>query len=314
MTFCEKVEAMTKQQIEFDTPFRDLGFPGAPFRSTVLLQPTSGSLVNLTEWPPFVIPLEDVELVHFERVQFHLRNFDMVFVFKNYNQKIAMVNAVPMNMLDHVKEWLNSCDIRYSEGIQSLNWAKIMKTITDDPEGFFDNGGWTFLDPESDGEGEPNDDTEDEEDDAYEPTDDDDEDESDSEDYSEASEEDDTGSDEDLGSDEESGKDWSDLEREAAEEDRNRDKDDYVEDRHSSKKRSHHSSSKSSSRDKNHKDKHNDKHSSKDKHRSSSGSSKHHSSSHSDKHKSSSSSSSHKRSRDESRDSSHHHKSKKSKK
>ncbi|EAT36003.1 AAEL011876-PA [Aedes aegypti] len=311
-SFCEKVEAMTKQQIEFDTPFRDLGFPGAPFRSTVLLQPTSGSLVNLTEWPPFVIPLEDVELVHFERVQFHLRNFDMVFVFKNYNQKIAMVNAVPMNMLDHVKEWLNSCDIRYSEGIQSLNWAKIMKTITDDPEGFFDNGGWTFLDPESDGEGEPNDDTEDEEDDAYEPTDDDDEDESDSEDYSEASEDDDSASDEDLGSDEESGKDWSDLEREAAEEDRNRDKDDYVEDRHSSKKRSHHSSSKSSSRDKNHKDKHNDKH--KDKHRSSSGSSSKHHHSSSDKHKSSSSSSSHKRSRDDSRDGSSHHKSKKSKK
>ena len=44
----------------------------------------------------------------------------------------------------------SSCDIRYSEGIQSLNWPKIMKTITDDPEGFFDNGGWTFLDPDSD--------------------------------------------------------------------------------------------------------------------------------------------------------------------
>lgn len=74
--------------------------------STVLLQPTSGSLVNLTEWPPLVIPLEDVELVHFERVQFHLRNFDMIFVFKDYNKKIAMINAIPMNMLDHVKEWL----------------------------------------------------------------------------------------------------------------------------------------------------------------------------------------------------------------
>jgi nucleosome binding factor SPN SPT16 subunit len=45
-----KVEGMTKQEIEFDTPFRDLGFPGAPYRSTVLLQPTSGCLVNLTEW------------------------------------------------------------------------------------------------------------------------------------------------------------------------------------------------------------------------------------------------------------------------
>lgn len=41
---------MTKQEIEFDTPFRELGFPGAPYRSTVLLQPTSGCLVTLTEW------------------------------------------------------------------------------------------------------------------------------------------------------------------------------------------------------------------------------------------------------------------------
>lgn len=139
-SFCEKVEGMTKQLLEFDTPFRDLGFPGAPFRSTVLLQPTSGSLVCLTEWPPFVVMLEDIELVHFERVQFHLKNFDMIFVFKDYSKKVAAVNAIPMNMLDHVKEWLNSCDIRYAEGIQSLNWAKIMKTITDDPEGFFEQG------------------------------------------------------------------------------------------------------------------------------------------------------------------------------
>lgn len=62
----------------------------------------------------------------------------------------------------------SSCDIRYSEGVQSLNWTKIMKTITDDPEGFFDSGGWTFLDPESDAENEEIEDEEEEEDDAYE--------------------------------------------------------------------------------------------------------------------------------------------------
>ncbi|CAK1552562.1 unnamed protein product [Leptosia nina] len=220
-SFCERVENMTKQEVEFDTPFRELGFPGAPFRSTVLLQPTSGALVNLTEWPPFVIALEDVELVHFERVQFHLKNFDMVFVFKDYAKKVAMLNAVPMNMLDHVKEWLNSCDIRYSEGIQSLNWTKVMKTITDDIEGFFDNGGWSFLDPESDAENEHQDDESEEEDDAYEPTDAESEEESedDSEYDSEASDASDASGDSEE-EDEESGKDWSDLEREAAEEDK----------------------------------------------------------------------------------------------
>ncbi|EEC06307.1 FACT complex subunit spt16, putative [Ixodes scapularis] len=179
-TFCEKVEGVTKSDIEFDTPFRDLGYPGVPYRSTVLLQPTSGCLVNLTDWPPFIITLEEVELVHFERVQFHLKNFDMVFVFKDYHKKVAMVNAVPMNMLDHVKEWLNSCDIRYTEGIQSLNWTKIMKTITDDPEGFFESGGWSFLDPDSDGEN-ADDDDDDEEDDQYNPSESNSEAESDSE-------------------------------------------------------------------------------------------------------------------------------------
>ncbi|XP_018319533.1 FACT complex subunit spt16 [Agrilus planipennis] len=294
-SFCEKVESMTKQEIEFDTPFRELGFPGAPFRSTVLLQPTSGCLVNLTEWPPFVITLEDVELVHFERVQFHLKNFDMVFVFKDYHRKVAMVNAIPMNMLDHVKEWLNSCDIRYSEGVQSLNWVKIMKTITDDPEGFFDSGGWTFLDPESDPEEEQEDESEDE-DEAYEPTDVEsvsEESEEDSE-YTEGDTESESGSvsEDDLGSDEESGKDWSDLEREAAEEDR---RDRRYEEEFGTKREKHkgkdfktsHSSSKHSS-SKNSSSKHSpskDKHSSKDRHSSSKDKGRHSSSK--DKHNSS---------------------------
>jgi len=118
-----------------------------------------------------------------------------------------------------------------------------MKTITDDPEGFFDQGGWTFLDPESGSEGE-NETAESEEDEAYNPTDAESDEESDEDsEYSEASEDSEESDGitvtnlrsilfltilvlifpEDLGSDEESGKDWSDLEREAAEEDRNHD-------------------------------------------------------------------------------------------
>lgn len=220
--FCEKVESATKGALEFDSPFRELGYQGVPHRETVLLQPTSSSLVNLTSWPPFVCTLEDVELVHFERVTLSLKNFDMVFIFKDYSRKVAMVTSVPMTMLDHVKEWLNSCDIKYTEGIQSLNWGKVMKTIVDDPEGFFESGGWSFLEPESEAEGDDDSEEDDEnfllsdaESGSDESESDDDFSEnsnlSDEEDYSE-----------ELGSDESSGKDWSDLEAEAAESDKNR--------------------------------------------------------------------------------------------
>ena len=41
---------MTKGDIEFDVPFRELGFHGVPHRETVLLQPTTNCLVHLTNW------------------------------------------------------------------------------------------------------------------------------------------------------------------------------------------------------------------------------------------------------------------------
>ncbi|XP_052232881.1 FACT complex subunit SPT16-like isoform X1 [Dreissena polymorpha] len=246
--FCEKVESLTKNQVEFDTPFRELGFYGAPYRSTVMLQPTSGCLVNLTEWPPFVISLEELELVHFERVSFAIKNFDIVFVFKDYGKKVAMVNSVQIQVLDNVKEWLNSCDLRYTEGVQSLNWTKIMKTIVDDPEGFFDNGGWSFLDPESDNEQEEE---SDEEDDEFNPSDEfEGSEEESSEDYSEESdweeEEEDSDEEEELDSSEESGKDWDELEEEARKADMERDQYGEEEEPRDKRKQGKHKSSGSS--------------------------------------------------------------------
>lgn len=43
-----------------------------------------------------------------------------------------------------------------------------MKTITDDPKEFFETGGWSFLDPESENEGDGNDSDESAEDEVYE--------------------------------------------------------------------------------------------------------------------------------------------------
>ncbi|KAJ8382510.1 hypothetical protein SKAU_G00032880 [Synaphobranchus kaupii] len=213
--FIEKVETLTKEELEFEVPFRDLGFQGAPYRSTCLLQPTSSSLCNITEWPPFVVTLDEVELVHFERVQFHLKNFDVVIVYKEYSKKVTMINAVPVNSLDPIKEWLNSCDIKYTEGVQSLNWSKIMKTIVDDPEGFFEQGGWSFLDPESEGSVAEDDSGSEMEDETFNPSagEDEPEEEDSDEDYSSETEDSDYSA--SLGSEEESGKDWDELEEEA---------------------------------------------------------------------------------------------------
>ncbi|GLD61910.1 FACT complex subunit SPT16 isoform X1 [Lates japonicus] len=218
--FIEKVETLTREELEFEVPFRDLGFQGAPYRSTCLLQPTSSSLVNVTEWPPFVVTLDEVELVHFERVQFHLKNFDVVIVYKDYNKKVTMINAVPVNSLDPIKEWLNSCDIKYTEGVQSLNWTKIMKTIVDDPEGFFEQGGWSFLDPESEGSGAEEDSESEMEDETFNPSADEEEEEEEDSDEDYSSETEDSDYSASLGSEEESGKDWDELEEEARKADR----------------------------------------------------------------------------------------------
>ncbi|KAF3837325.1 hypothetical protein F7725_004789, partial [Dissostichus mawsoni] len=122
--------------------------------------------------------IEKVELIHFERVQFHLKNFDVVIVYKDYNKKVTMINAVP-----------------YTEGVQSLNWTKIMKTI----------GSGREEDSESEIEDEtfnPSGDEEEEEEEA-----------DSDEDYD--SETEDSNYSESVGSEEESGKDWDELEEEA---------------------------------------------------------------------------------------------------
>ncbi|KAI2474619.1 FACT complex protein [Pyrenophora tritici-repentis] len=153
--FAEKIaDAARNENVSVDIPYRELGFNGVPSRSSVLVQPTTDCLVQLTE-PPFTcLTLSEIEIVHLERVQFGLRNFDMVVVFKDYNRPPVHINTIPVESLDPVKDWLDSVDIPFSEGPLNLNWATIMKTVTSDPHQFFADGGWSFLSTETDDEGE----------------------------------------------------------------------------------------------------------------------------------------------------------------
>jgi nucleosome binding factor SPN SPT16 subunit len=68
-SFARKIEEAGRDtNLKVDVPKRELGFFGVPSRSNVLVQPTPYCLVQLTESPFMVITLEDIEIVHLERV------------------------------------------------------------------------------------------------------------------------------------------------------------------------------------------------------------------------------------------------------
>ncbi|GAA5982684.1 hypothetical protein JCM11641_002335 [Rhodosporidiobolus odoratus] len=159
--FSDKIAEASNGRVEVDIPFRELGFQGVPFRSNVLLQPTTETLVFLTEPPFLVLTLSEIEVAHLERVQYGLKNFDLVFVFQDFTRPPVHINTIPSPQLDSVKEWLDSVDIPFSEGPVNLNWQAIMKTVNDDPYDFFKEGGWSFLQDKED-ERNSSDDDEDE--------------------------------------------------------------------------------------------------------------------------------------------------------
>ena len=205
--------------LEFEIPFRELGFHGVPARSTAFVMPTVNCLVELTEMPFTVIPLSEVNLVNLERVGFNLRNFDMIFIWKDINKEVARIDTIPSHSLETIKDWLTSIEMKFYESKVNLNWKNILKSIKEDPEGFVESGGWNFLDADqTDSEEEVEEESE------FEPSDDameDSEDEESSDDESVVeSDEDDFEPDEEE--DEEEGLDWDELEIQARKEDRDR--------------------------------------------------------------------------------------------
>lgn len=154
--FCHKMEGVSERcgrPVVFDIPYRELGFMGTPFKEMVLLQPSVHCLVSLTDMPFFIISLDEVEHVHFERVMFSSKNFDVVFVFKNFDTPPMRISAVSTTELERIKEWLDDIDICFTTGTANLNWKSIMTTIKADTRFYLDTdedgvpkqAGWEFL-------------------------------------------------------------------------------------------------------------------------------------------------------------------------
>ncbi|KAM0950639.1 putative peptidase M24, PH-like domain superfamily, FACT complex subunit Spt16 [Dioscorea sansibarensis] len=224
--------------LEFDQPLRELGFHGVPHKSSAFIVPTSTCLVELIETPFLVITLAEIEIVNLERVGLGQKNFDMAIVFKDFKRDVLRIDSIPSSSLDGIKEWLDTTDLKYYESRLNLNWRPILKTITDDPEKFIEDGGWEFLNLEaSDSDSENSV----ESDQGYEPSDAEPESESEDEDSDSESlvESDEDEEDDSQDSEEEKGKTWEELEREATNADREKgDESDSEEERRKRKAKS----------------------------------------------------------------------------
>ncbi len=187
------------------------------------MRPTKYCLIAISEFPFFVIDIDDIEVVCFERVQFGIKNFDMAIIFKDFTT-MKRINSIPIEHIENIKEYLNDIGIIYAESVVNMNWTNVLQTIREDFEDFLENGAWKFLVEEDDGSNAEGRDPDEVESDASFSVDEE-EGEDEESDFEESDEEDDDEDFESSGFEEEDelseeGLSWEEMERQAEEEDR----------------------------------------------------------------------------------------------
>lgn len=182
------------------------------------MRPTKNCLIAISEFPFFVMDIDDIEAVTFERVAYGIKNFDMAIIFKDFTT-FKRINSIPIEHIETIKDYLDEIGVIYSESITPINWTNVLAHIRDNFVDFLEDGGWRFLQNDADDEEEGE--VEDDEDESFKSEDDEDEedesesdyDDDDDDDYSSSSLE----SEEDLS---EEGISWDEMERQAEEDDR----------------------------------------------------------------------------------------------
>ena len=204
----EKASERNKTRINVDIPVEEFTFTGCPQRQVVKIRPTANCLVALSEFPFFVLDVNDIEVVHFERMFYGMKNFDLVIIFKDF-QTYQRIDSVPTEYTEQLKSYFNEIGIIYLESQQPYKWDAILSQIREDFDQWVSNGPWRdFIDNSDD---EASEEEESENSDSAFDEDDEQSSESDSEGYSDVSEEESSEVYDDELSEE--GKDWDELEQ-----------------------------------------------------------------------------------------------------
>jgi nucleosome binding factor SPN SPT16 subunit len=164
LNFCRKVQKHVEQSSQkgtsfhVETPYAELAFSGTPNKEMVRLQPTVDSLINVTQTPPFVVTLSDIEHVHLEGVMGNKKSFDMSIIMKD-KTTWHRISAINMKELGTIREWLTDIGQTCTHGSIAIRWPAILESVREIPvEEFWsevdETGerkdiGWDFLNAEA---------------------------------------------------------------------------------------------------------------------------------------------------------------------
>jgi nucleosome binding factor SPN SPT16 subunit len=102
-----------------------LSFSGCPHKSVVKIRPTKKCLIAISEPQFFVIEIDDIEFIYFERLSYGIKNFDMAIIFKdlvNYKR----INSIPVEHIEEIKNFFDTSNIIFAEGVIPMQWANVL--------------------------------------------------------------------------------------------------------------------------------------------------------------------------------------------
>eukprot|EP00392_Amoebophrya_sp_AT5.2_P004705 g4713.t1 len=138
-----KLMVEQKSRLQFEYPYQNLKFRGVHHRSNVVMMPTIACIVALQEWPAFCLPYKDIELAVFERFTMELKEFDLIFIPKDYRAPVVKISAIPNREYgERIKSILSHQGIVWYTYDQQMRWPELMKqVISDIRAGDFQEGG-----------------------------------------------------------------------------------------------------------------------------------------------------------------------------
>ena len=127
----ETAAERNRTKVLIDIPEDELTFYGCPMKQVVKIRPTTNCLVSISEFPFFVLDVNEIEVIHFERMFYGMKNFDLAIIFKDFTT-FTRINSVPTEYTEELKTYFNEIGVIYLESLQPFKWQEILSTIRED--------------------------------------------------------------------------------------------------------------------------------------------------------------------------------------